>query len=254
MNNETHDADSAVSRLLADRVSAPAEERGWTRFLTERDREIFAGSGFGRKMSLGRRPAVIVVDMTNGFCGDRREPIEQSIKRYRTSCGEAAWDSLEFVNRICRQARSLHYPVMMTTGSTRRIDGLGRGLSSSKTARAHEDPPDFYEFANGLERHESDITITKSKPSAFHGTPLPGMLVELGIDSLIICGATTSGCVRATVVDAFSYNYPVIVPEDATVDRGQVSHWISLFDIDMKYATVLSSDRVLDQMAEVAHN
>lgn len=225
-----------------------SERRGWDDFLTARDREVFAASGFGQAGTLGSRPAVLVIDMTNGFCGDRPEPILESTKRYRTSCGREAWDALPFVNEVSRAARTHGHPVLLTRGAQRRPDGIGRGLWARKNNRQQDDPPDFDQLVSGLEVEESDVVVTKTKPSAFHGTPLLDLLVELGVDSLVVCGATTSGCVRATVVDAFSYNYPVLVAEEATVDRGQASHGMGLFDMQMKYATVLPTTRVVAEL------
>lgn len=222
--------------------------RRWDDFLTPRDREVFAASGFGQTGTLGRRPAVLVIDMTNGFCGDRPEPILESTKRYRTSCGEEAWAALVHVNALTKAARARGLPVLHTRGAPRRADGIGRGLWARKNNRQAGDPPDFDDLVSGLEVLDSDVVVTKTKPSAFHGTPLLELLVELGVDSLAVCGATTSGCVRATVVDAFSYNFPVLVPEEATVDRGQASHWIGLFDMQMKYATVLPTAQVVAEL------
>jgi nicotinamidase-related amidase len=87
--------------------------------------------------------------------------------------------------------------------------------------------------------------LRKAKPSGFFGTPLTSVLVERGIDSLVVCGGTTSGCVRATVVDGFSLNYSIAVAHDATFDRIEASHWISLFDMDMKYADVTTTSDVV---------
>jgi nicotinamidase-related amidase len=90
-----------------------------------------------------------------------------------------------------------------------------------------------------------DIVIKKQKPSAFFGTNLLSYLVLLGADSLIVTGSTTSGCVRASVLDAFSNNYRVTVVEDGCFDRSQASHAINLCDMNAKYADVIKSDEVL---------
>jgi len=87
--------------------------------------------------------------------------------------------------------------------------------------------------------------ITKTKPSAFFGTPLASILTYLGIDTIVLGGMVTSGCVRATVIDAFSHNYRVIVPLECVADRSPTSHEVNLFDIDMKYADVLPLAEVL---------
>ena len=100
----------------------------------------------------------------------------------------------------------------------------------------------------------ADLVIGKLKPSAFHGTPLRSHLTLLGADSLVICGTTTSGCVRASVIDAFSYNLKVSVIEECVFDRGQASHKINLFDMAMKYADVISLKETVDYIRGLPDN
>ena len=99
-----------------------------------------------------------------------------------------------------------------------------------------------------------DIVIRKQKPSVFFGTTLMSYLTELHIDTLIVGGTTTSGCVRATVLDAFSFNFKVSVVEECTFDRGQVTHKINLFDMNAKYADVISLEEAEDYLAELPDN
>lgn len=96
---------------------------------------------------------------------------------------------------------------------------------------------------------DDDIIVTKAKASVFFGTQLASMLVSLGIDTIIVTGVTTSGCVRATVVDGFSNNFRVIVPAECVGDRASLPHKVSLFDMDMKYADVMDLDDVLTRIA-----
>jgi nicotinamidase-related amidase len=93
-----------------------------------------------------------------------------------------------------------------------------------------------------------DLVIHKQKPSGFHGTNLVSYLTLLGCDSLIVAGTATSGCVRATVVDAFSYNFRVSMVEDACFERSEASHAMALCDLNAKYADVIGSDEVLPFM------
>jgi len=93
------------------------------------------------------------------------------------------------------------------------------------------------------------VVCKQLKPSAFSGTQLSSLLFFLQVDTLIVTGMTTSGCVRATVVDAFQLNLRVIVPHEACADRSQISHKVSLFDMHMKYADVVSLDAVIDYLA-----
>ncbi len=98
--------------------------------------------------------------------------------------------------------------------------------------------------------HEGDIVILKDKPSVFFGTPLMSYLHELQVDMLLVAGTTTSGCVRATVVDAFSYNFKVVVVEECVFDRGQASHKVNLFDMQAKYADVVPLEAALRYLGE----
>jgi nicotinamidase-related amidase len=98
-----------------------------------------------------------------------------------------------------------------------------------------------YEFVERVAPRDGDITIPKRHPSAFFGTTLTSYLIDLGVDTLFITGCTTSGCVRATVVDAFAYNFRVVVPHDAVYDRSPTVHAVNLFDMAQKYADVVST-------------
>ncbi len=211
--------------------------RPWDEFLSERDRAVFAAAGYGRKAALGTAPALLVVDMTNGFCGDRPEPILESITRYRTSCGAEAWVAIDYVKQLAAAAREGSVPIIATRGTVAASRGLGHGWSA-KNSRASDDRPDAHELVAPLDGIAERV-IEKEKPSAFFGTPLLTRLVEQRIDTLVVCGASTSGCVRSTVVDAFSRGYKVAVAEEATCDRGEASHALSLFDMSMKYADVM---------------
>ncbi len=92
-----------------------------------------------------------------------------------------------------------------------------------------------------LTPHEGEVVIDKgTKPSAFFGTPLASYLINCGSDTVIVCGMTTSGCVRATVLDAYQFNFSVMVPFECCGDRSQTSHKVSLFDMHMKYADVVN--------------
>jgi maleamate amidohydrolase len=217
-------------------------------FLTERDLEVFAAGGYGVRAPLGQQPALLVIDVTYGFCGDRPEPILASIQRWRNSCGLAAWDALPHVERLLSAARRVDIPVFYTRGAPRRTDGSDRGRWADKNARQSTDTPQSVEIIAEITPQERDFVIEKRKPSAFFGTALVSHLISRQIDTLIVCGTTTSGCVRATVIDAFSYDYRVMVAEEATFDRGEASHAMALFDMDMKYANVAPVDEVVDYL------
>jgi maleamate amidohydrolase len=222
----------------------------WNKFLTERDKAVFAAGGFGACAGFGKRPALLVIDVNWAFCGERPEPILESIKRWRTSCGEDAWVALPFIKELIDKAHEKRLPVIYTTGDGR-PDKWDRGGWAWKSSRAGETGGavrpniDGNEIVEPIAPAPQDIVIRKQKPSGFFGSNLASYLTLLGADSVIITGTTTSGCVRATVVDAFSLNYRVILAQEGCFDRSEASHAISLCDMHAKYADVIPTAEVL---------
>ena len=225
-------------------------ESVWNKFLSERDKQVFAAAGYATRQGFGQRPAILVVDVNYAFCGDRPEPILESIKRWRNSCGAEAWEGVKAIKRLLAAARARGLPVIYSTG-TRRDDDWDRGSWNWKNSRAAERPrtqasgQDGNTIVPDIAPQPEDVVIEKLKPSVFFGTPLLSFLVLLGADSLIVAGTTTSGCVRATVVDAFSNNYRVALVEEGCFDRSQASHALSLCDMNAKYADVVRLEETL---------
>lgn len=240
-------------------------EQIWDKFLTERDKQVFAASGYGAQAGFGEKPALIVIDVNYNFCGDRREPILDSIKRYRNSCGEDAWDALPVIKKLIDAFHDKGMPVIYSTGDGRE-DGWDRGGWDWKNSRGREDvapPPTRESNRNGNDIMDEiapgpkDVVIRKGKPSVFYGTQLMGFINDLGADSLIVTGTTTSGCVRATVLDAFSLNLRTTIAADGCFDRSQASHAINLCDMNAKYSDIVTADDVLahlETMVAVAYN
>lgn len=231
-------------------------ERIWDKFLTERDRAVFAASGYGALQGFGKRPALAIIDVNYFFCGDRPEPILDAIKRWRNSCGDEGWPAIKVIKALAERAREKGVPVIYTTG-TARPDLWNRGSWLWINSRSSEDASvrqtrnvDGNTIVPEIAPKARDIVVYKEKPSGFFGTPLLSYLVLLGCDSLIVTGTTTSGCVRATVCDAFSNNYRVTVVEDACFDRSQASHAINLCDMNAKMADVRGSADVLRFLKE----
>jgi len=228
-------------------------ERVWERFLTERNREVAAASGYGGEGGFGSRPALLIIDVTTAFCGDSRAPILESISHWRNSCGEEAWDAVAVIEQLATKARTKGVPVIYSAGADTPNSALYSGRWANKNRRRGEDKATDrkvgYQIVLPLTPTEGDIVLRKTKPSVFFGTPLLSYLIDLGVDTLICCGGTTSGCVRATVVDAFSYNLQVCVVEEATFDRSQASHAINLYDMQQKYADVTSAAAAMNYLA-----
>ncbi len=227
--------------------SVSPRPRVWDRFLTDRDREVIGIAGYGARQGFGTRPALLIVDVNYAFCGDKREPVQESILRWRQSGGEEAWDALPVLESLIALGRMKGLPVIYTTG-IERDDKWDRGSWLWKNSRSRERPKatnlDGNTIMPQIAPAPQDIVIHKQKPSAFHGTNLMDYLFLLKCDSVIVMGTATSGCVRATVVDAFSHNLRVTVVEDGCFERCQASHAVNLFDMNSKYADVLPSEEV----------
>jgi maleamate amidohydrolase len=224
----------------------------WNQYLTERDKAVFAASGYGARGGFGKRPALLVIDINWAFCGEKPEPILESIKKWRNSCGEDAWVALDHLKPLIATARGKGIPVLYTTG-VRRADNWDSGSWSWKNGRSAEDNVpapisnlDANEIVTPIAPGPRDLVIYKQKPSGFFGTNLAAYLTLLGCDSVIVTGTTTSGCVRATVLDAFSLNYRVAIAEECCFDRSQASHAINLCDMNAKYADVVKTAEVID--------
>lgn len=227
----------------------------WDEVLTERDKQVFAAAGYGKQQGFGSRPAIIVVDVNYNFVGEVPEPILASIKTYRNSCGEEGWQSVHQISRLLEAARVKGVPIFYSTTSPRRL-ALNAGRWHGKNSRGEEDfhgrAHDGNEIVREVAPQEGDVVILKDKPSVFFGTPFMSYLHELQVDTLLVTGTTTSGCVRATVVDAFSYNFKVVVIEECVFDRGQASHKINLFDMQAKYADVVPLETTLHYLDELS--
>src|SRR5882672_5392894 len=227
----------------------------WNKFLTERDKQVFAAAGYGARAGFGSRPALLVIDVSYAFCGDRPEPILESIKRWRNSCGAESWVAIGHIKRLSEKAHDRELPVIYTTG-VRRADNWDSGGWRSKNSRSGEAPKtasnrDGYDIVDEIAPGPKDIVIYKQKPSGFFATPMAGYLTQLHCDSVIVTGTTTSGCVRATVLDAFSNNYRVTPAEEACFDRSEASHAINLCDMQAKYADVLPVEDVKRYLASL---
>lgn len=211
----------------------------WAQYLSDRDRQVLGRARFGQRIGFGERPAVVVIDMQRYMVGER-----DGSGDWPSSCGESGWRAVDETLRLLESARRKSLPVFFTRFELR-ADGADIGVYGRKRALLQspnwvlENTPGA-ELLPDLQPRTSEIIYVKKKPSAFFGTPLLGWLVDRRIDTLIVCGGSTSNCVRATVYDASSYNFRTIVAQDCVFDRIPISHAISLFDMDRQYADVMS--------------
>jgi nicotinamidase-related amidase len=204
------------------------------------EREIYAAAGYGGDAEPGERPALVVVDATLNFTGDRREPIRESVRRFPNSCGEQGWDSVQAIARLLAAARGAGVPVVFTHGPARKTAwSLGGWARTNGSAELPEDDAHGESFAAAIQPQRDDIVLEKLRPSAFFGTPLASLLVDAGRDTLVLCGGTAGGCVRASAIDAYSHGFRLCVVEEATFDRSATSRAVNLYEIDQKYGNVI---------------
>lgn len=222
----------------------------WRGLIPEHDRELSLRSGRGREVEPGTRPALVLVDITYGFTGRDRSRVEDAMAVYPNACGPAAWAAVDVAAALLAEARRAGVPVFYTAGLAEHRAALA-GRAADKHSRRDAQPADRDEIVAELAPEPAEVVIRKARPSAFFGTPLVSALVDLGRDTLIVAGGTTSGCVRASVVDAFSYGFRVLVVEDAVFDRVELSHAVNLFDIEQKYASVQPAAEVIRYLREL---
>lgn len=225
--------------------------RWWEERIPREDRAIYDAAGYGRRGMRGVSPAILVIDVTYGFIGREAMPILESIARYPNSCGQRGWDAMEQVARLLEAGREASLPIYYTAGMTDHVVRHA-GRWREKHPRTLDQPQDAQVIPERIAPQEGDVVIRKTKPSVFYGTPLLSSLVDQRVDTVIVTGCTTSGCVRATVVDAFSNGFATLVVEDGVFDRGELSHAVNLFDMDQKYADVITADEALTYLATVS--
>ena len=212
---------------------------------------LYELAGFGAVSGLGQRPALLVIDVQYRTVGDEPLPIRESIARhYRTSCGQAGWDAVGDIQRVLAAARARNVPVVYPYVAPKGAQDAGR--TGEKIPSLLEVPDRGYAFVAETAPVAGDLLIPKRHPSAFFGTALVSYLIDLGVDTVLLTGCTTSGCVRATACDAFAYNLRCGVIEDCVYDRSPTSHAVNLFDISSKYADVISANAAIAYLMGLA--
>lgn len=240
MSDPTDPFTPAMTAGILGRVDDGRRLSSWRGTIPSEVLDLYDAAGFGGRMLLGERPALAVIDVTYAFVGDRPEPILDSVRRFPLSCGAAGWDAIARIEQLLAIARESRVPIFYTQPEMRR-KASDAGRYAGKSRRTFERNEEINRIVDAIAPRESETVLRKLKPSAFFGTPLVSHLVTHRVDTLLLCGGTTSGCVRATAVDAFSHNYAVAVVEDATFDRHPFTHEVNLFDLLSKYSEVVST-------------
>jgi maleamate amidohydrolase len=199
-------------------------------------------TGFGGAVRLGSRPAVVVVDMSRGFT-DPASPLACDLEAVVAAIAE-----------LLAVARAAGHPVIYTTVAYGAADRATAAAFIDKVPAllALEQGSALTEIDPRLAPAPGDPVLTKLYASAFFGTPLASLLVAARVDTLLVTGASTSGCVRATAVDALQHGYPTVVPRQCVGDRDPSAHEANLFDLAAKYAEVVDASTASAFLRSVA--
>ncbi len=218
----------------------------WDQFLTENDCKVLAARKPRARRGFGEKPALLVVDMQYTACGEDR-PIWEQLDRYPGACGPYAWEAIRHMQKLLPAARAAGVPVIYTKHLFRPTVGLPAADPSSGYSSLNP----LSEIPTEIAMQEGDLLIEKQVASAFFHTGLITILLHHKIDTLLVVGNSTSGCVRASVVDAGGYQFKVAVIEECVFDRIEMSHAASLFDIQFKYADVVNLPEVYDYLGQI---
>jgi maleamate amidohydrolase len=224
--------------------------RPWTGIVTEEEERRYRAAGFGGAGRIGQRPGLLIIDVQYRTVGTERRPYWEAIEEYPTSCGEDGWRAVDNIRPLLAAFRERGLPVLYPHVAPKNAD-TDAGRLAEKIPSIMGIDAAGYRFVEEVAPRQGDVLLPKKHPSAFFGTPLVSHLIDVGVDTLFVTGCTTSGCVRSTVSDAFSYNFNVLVPEECVYDRSQTSHAVNLWDMNAKYADVMPVARAMERLSAV---
>ncbi len=211
------------------------EDHCWKDIVSQEILEVY--EAYKRETYIGRSPALLAIDLYNLVFAGGSRPVHELVKEHRSSCGIYAWNAIDPLKELFAVVRSKGISVIYTTSETRQEAKPRKVHATHRQMRAVD--KDAYEIRADFKPMPDDVIIYKQRASGFFGTPLISHLTQMGIDTLIVCGESTSGCVRATVVDAYSYGFHTVIVEECCFDRSILSHKVNLFDLHHKYADVM---------------
>jgi maleamate amidohydrolase len=216
----------------------------WSDALTQDDIAVIEKGGYGKQRGFGKKPLLMIIDPQYNYFGANK-PIVDQLAEWPSGGGEGAWKAVGVIKDLKDKFAEKGLPVLYTRNvqkKTLQFDSFG--LKAQRDNSKYLDDSPAAQIIEELAPADNDIVVDKSYASAFFGTPLISYLIKLGVDSLIIVGGSSSGCVRATAVDAVTRNFNVAVVTDATYDRISISHKAALLDLWMKYCDVVDSEDI----------
>jgi len=225
-------------------MTTPFEDHCWKDIVDADTIEIY--QAYQRNVYVGPRPAILAIDLYKSAYRGGPRPVVEVNRSFPGSCGENAWKALAPTQDLFTAARRAGAPVIYTT----RHGDTGEVQSTNRKGAQQAD--DRFDIQEEVAPQPGDLVIYKERASAFFGTPLIAHLRKLGAESLIICGESTSGCVRASTVDAYSYGFHSVLVEECTYDRSMLSHKVNLFDLHHKYVDVMRVAEVIAHLDTLA--
>lgn len=223
----------------------------WEDALTDIDRLVIEKGGYGKRRGFGKKPALVIIDVQYNYVGEDK-PIEEQLDQWPSGGGANAWAAIRNIQKLKEAAKANGIPVIYTRNVQKKtiaFDSFAQKANRDNSKYIDGRPETM--IVDELAPDDNDLVVDKSYASVFFGTPFISYLIKMGVDTLVLVGGSTSGCVRATAVDAVTRNFNVAVVEDCVYDRIQLSHKASLLDLWMKYCDVVDSGEVVRYFQEV---
>jgi nicotinamidase-related amidase len=219
--------------------------KDWMKLIPESELATYKSAGFLSDMKIGAHPALIVIDVTFAFTGYEGQTLDESIASFGSACGPVSWEAMPRIVRLVDVFRARDLPIVFTRANEENVPFAGK---ATKAKRTKAPPAGSNDFPSAVTPKAGEWVLGKTRASAFFQTPLLSGLVQKGVDTLVFCGVSTSGCVRASVVDGFSNGFATFVVDECCFDRSPFAHAANLFDMDAKYASVVSLEEMMALM------
>lgn len=199
-----------------------------------------------RDVGIVGKSALLSIDLFAGVFPSGPMSMLDAMRENPKSCGPYAWEAKPKIKHLLDVARIHRWPIVQTTSDRllRPKDQTRRATNRDESALSFEQIEKDFQIDEYFDVQQNDYILYKGRASAFFATGLSDYLHTLGVETVVICGESTSGCVRSSAVDAFSHGFHVVIVEDCVFDRHLLSHKISLFDLHHKYADVIALDRL----------
>ena len=230
-------------------------DQDWMNYLSEEDRAVVSRGKWGQRAGFGTRPALIIVDAQNYMTGVKGA--SDNKEKFPLSCGQTGFDAVDRIEELQKACRAAGVPVIQTRFIVNpNVDDCGMfhrkvGVGIGKGDGLYFEGTYGAEIVDQLKPLPTELVFDKKKKSAFYGTPLLSILIDWRIDTCIIVGGSTSNCIRATAIDSEQNNFFTIIPEEAVFDRIEISHRVSLFDMNRFCGDVLPHAEVVDYINKV---